>query len=114
MLYIIVGIFLVSAFLGSRLFDKVTGGQHPNKKLAATHGIMNGVGIVLLIVYISFSESVSVVLPFAFMLLAAGFGSVMFVRDIMEVEIPKWLAYVHAVLATSGLLILIFMAFLGW
>lgn len=113
MLYIICVIFIVSAFLGSKLFDKVIKGEHPSKKMAAPHGILNGIGIVLLIIYISFTEDVSAVLPFAFLLLAAAFGSVMFVRDIMEVNIPKWLAYVHAILATSGLLILIFLAFLG-
>ena len=104
----------MSAFLGSRLFKRVIKGEHPSKKLAAPHGILNGIGIVLLIVYISYSENIPVLLPFGVFFIAAGLGSVMFVRDIMEVEIPKWLAYVHAVLATSGLLILIFMAFLGW
>lgn len=113
MLIVISLIFVAAAFFGSRLFDKVTKGEHPSKKIAAIHGILAGLGIVLLIIYISFSEDIPVVLPFATFLLAAGFGAVMFVRDIMEAPIPKWLAYVHAVLATSGLLILLVLAFLG-
>ena len=104
---------MVSAFLGSKLFEKVTNGEHPSKKIAAPHGILNGIGIVLLIIYISFTEDIPVLLPFSILLLAAAFGSVMFVRDIMEISIPKWLAYVHAILATSGLLILIFLTFSG-
>ena len=113
MLYIISAIFLISAFLGSNLFKKVISGEHPSKKIAAPHGILNGIGIVLLIVYISFTEDVSVVVPIVVLLFAAAFGSVMFVRDIMEISIPKWLAYVHAILATSGLIILIVLAFLS-
>lgn len=113
MLIVISLIFVVAAFFGSRLFDKVTKGESTSKKFAAVHGILAGLGLVLLIIYISFTEDIPVALPFAVFFLAAGFGAVMFVRDIMELPIPKWLAYVHAVLATSGLLILLFLAFLG-
>lgn len=113
MLIIISLVFVAAAFFGSRLFDKVLKGEETSKKFAAVHGILAGIGIVLLIIYISFTEEVSAALPFAVFFLAGGFGAVIFVKDIMEKPIPKWLAYVHAILATSGLIILLVLAFLG-
>src|SRR5690606_13667529 len=111
MLIVISIIFVIAAFFGSRLFDKVTKGEQTYKPFAFAHGILAGLGFVLLIVYISFTEDTAPALPFAIFFSAAGFGSVMFVEDILEKPIPVWLAYAHAILATAGILILIFLAF---
>lgn len=111
MLIIISIIFVVAAFFGSRLFDKVTKKEPTFKPFAFTHGILVGIGLVLLIIYVSLTEDISPVLPFGIFFIAAGFGSVMFVKDILEKPIPEWLAYTHAILATTGILILVFLAF---
>ena len=111
MLMIITLVFVVAAFFGSKLFKSIMADKPTSKVFAATHGILVGIGLISLFVYISFTDDWVPVIPIIVFLFAGLFGCILFVRDIQDNPGPKWLAILHPIFSTAGLLILIFLAF---
>jgi hypothetical protein len=108
-LYSIIGLFAIGAIVGMYLLAFVLQGKETPKIVAVIHGLFVAIALIMLIVYNSKNPGLteSIVL---FIIAALG-GIVLFVRDISNKPIPKWLAVVHGLVAVVGFVILLIFAF---
>lgn len=111
LLKIIVIIFTLGAFAGSFIIHRLMKDKPTPKVFVYIHGILGGMGLSLLIIYISFKEDFSPVLSFAIFGVAALLGSILFVRDLLDKPGPKWLAVIHPIVALTALGLLAYTAF---
>jgi hypothetical protein len=111
LLKIIVIIFALGAFAGSLIIHKLMKDKPTPKVLVYIHGIFAGMGLSLLIIYISFKEDFSPILSFVIFIAAAFMGSILFVRDLLDKPGPKWLAVIHPIVALTALGLLAYTAF---
>jgi peptidoglycan/LPS O-acetylase OafA/YrhL len=104
-LYTIIGLFALGAIIGLYLLTLVVQKKETPKFVAVIHGLFVAVALVMLIVYNSKNPGLmeSIVL---FVIAALG-GIVLFVRDISKKPIPRWLAFLHGVIAVVGFIFLL-------
>lgn len=111
--YIALTVFIAAAILGSILLKGFLKSGKTNKPVVFAHGIVAGLGIVILIVWISFEEDVMILIPLGIFFIAASLGSILFIRDLMfDKPGPVWLAKFHPVISTLGILSLIYLLIL--
>lgn len=107
MLITTIVLFAIAAVLGLVLITKVLKEESTPKTVVYSHGGAAAVALVLLIIaYANQGDSMLMTTILVFVVAALG-GFVMFGRDLLEKEIPKWLAVVHALIAVTGFILLL-------
>lgn len=104
----IIILFAVAAVFGITLIVPVLQGKTPTRAFVFIHGGIAAVALVLLIVqYVNDMSAVPQISVILFVIAALG-GFILFARDVQKKPIPKGLAVVHAALAVTAFLILLF------
>lgn len=99
--YIIVA--LIGVYLLIKLFSKT-----PSKfTVGVVHGALGLLGLAFIIIFISFSKGDTPVISFLFLLMAFFFGAGMVVTTLSEKKFPRVIAFIHAALALTGIIMLI-------
>lgn len=111
MLTIAILLFAVAAVFGLIVLTALLKNRETPKPVVYTHGLFAATALVLLIAYAVTDGAHSVGGIIALFVVAALGGLLLFGRDLMKKAGPKWLAVVHALLAVSAFVMLLFVAF---
>lgn len=104
-------LFAIAAVFGLILLTAILRSKDTPKPVVYLHGLIAGIGLVLLIVYSMNPDSKSVALSLTLFIIAAIGGFILFGRDLTKKPGPKWLALVHALAAVTSFIILLTVAF---
>ncbi|HWJ89539.1 MAG TPA: hypothetical protein VNR87_00425 [Flavisolibacter sp.] len=109
MLYLIAGLFAIAAVIGVILIKNFLIPNRPPRAAVYIHGLLAAIALVLMIMYIVQNQgSERFYISLALFVVAALGGFALFFRDLRNKLGPAWLAIVHALVAVSGFLILLF------
>ncbi len=111
--YAATALFALGAVLGLYLlFVYVLKGKKTPKNVAFLHGPLGGVGLMCLLFYAG-AHGVAPWTAIVLFSIAALGGIVLIFKDLTGNSVPKWLAVVHGLIATSGLIALVVFEFAG-
>jgi len=99
----------MTAILGIYLISFVLRNQQTPKAVAILHGLFAVTGLVLLISYSNGSEPSPIVSIVVFVIAALG-GLILIYKDVIEKQVPKWLAITHGLTAVIGFAFLVLFA----
>ena len=110
-LYVAIALFALTALFGIRILLSVLRTEKAPRAVVYSHGLFAATSLVLLIYY-GFQNpanypKVSIIL---FILAALG-GFFMFYHDVKNKPLPKAVPFIHALLAVTAFIILLFFAF---
>ncbi|HKK44145.1 MAG TPA: hypothetical protein VJ964_01400 [Balneolaceae bacterium] len=113
MLFTTIVLFAIAAVLGLVLITKVLKEESTPGPVVYNHGGAATIALGLLIIaYANQGDSLLMTTILVFVIAALG-GFVMFGRDLLNKELPKWLAVLHALVAVTGFILLLIGAFGG-
>jgi hypothetical protein len=102
-----IGLFALSAVLGLTILVKWLTKKEASKGVIYSHGIVAATALVLLVVYaIQNPENFPKTSIVLFVISALG-GFYMFIRDLQKKTSPLAIAFIHALLAVTGLITLL-------
>lgn len=111
MLYVTIVLFAISAILGLIILSRWLTHKDASKSVIYSHGIVAATALVLLIIYAVQTPlnypKVSLIL---FIIAAIG-GLYMFFNDLRKKNSPMALAFIHALLAVGGFILLLVFVF---
>jgi len=109
MLYLVIGLFAIAAVVGIILLRNFLMPRKPPRAAVYIHGLLAATALVLLIYYVMHNHgSNTFYISIGLFVVAALGGFVLFFRDLRNKLGPLWLGVVHALIAVSGFLILLF------
>jgi hypothetical protein len=109
MLYLIIGLFAIAAVVGIILLRNLMMPNKPPRAAVYIHGLLAATALVLLIFFVMQHPGTNAFyISIGLFVVAALGGFVLFIRDLRNKLGPVWLAIVHALIAVSGFLILLF------
>jgi hypothetical protein len=108
MLYVIIGLFALTALVGVFMFRNWLTSANTSRTVVYLHGVFAATALVLLLVHALQNGTGGLVTSLIFFVAAALGGFYMFFRDLKGKFSPIWLAAVHAMLAITGFVTLIF------
>lgn len=111
MLYLIIALFALAAVMGIINLKHWIGGAKPPRAVVYTHGLFAATALVLLIVQAMKSPDASLRTSLIFFIIAALGGFYLFARDLQNKIGPGWLAMVHGLIAVTGFVLLLLVAF---
>jgi hypothetical protein len=111
MLYIIIGLFAITAIFGVRILTSVLSNNKAPRSVVYTHGLFAATALVLLIVYALRNPANYPKASIIFFVLAALGGFYMFYHDVRNKPLPKIVPFIHAALAVTALIILLLFVF---
>jgi hypothetical protein len=111
MLYLIVGLFAVAAVLGITILIKWLTDKQVPRAVVYSHGTVAAISLVLLIVAALRSPANLLYISIGLLVTAALGGFYMFYRDMAHKQTSVGIAFVHALLAVSGVAVLVFFVF---
>ena len=111
MINISIALFALSAVLGMTILVKWLTKKEASKAVIYSHGLVAATALVLLVVYaIQNPENFPQTSIVLFVIAALG-GFYMFIRDIQKKASPLAIAFIHALLAVTGLITLLLFVF---
>lgn len=110
MIYTVIALLALAAILGTVLLAFVLQDKETPKGVVFSHGSLAVAGLILLTIY-AFMESPGPIEAIILLVIAAGGGIIMLIRDLSGKAVPKWLAIVHGLLAVTGFIFLLVFAF---
>lgn len=112
MIYLAIALFALSAILGFIILIKWLTGKNASWGVIYSHGIVAAVALILLVIYAirnpAHFPKASIIL---FVIAALG-GFYMFFNDIRQKPSPMAVAFIHALLAVGGFVMLLTFVFL--
>jgi len=108
MIYVAISLFAVSAIFGLTILIKWLTNKEASKTVIFSHGIIAALALVLVIVYAVQNPQNFPKVGLLLLVLAAIGGFYMFIRDMQKKMSPTAIALVHALLALSGVVALLF------
>ena len=108
-IYTAITIFSMTAILGIYLISLVLRDKQTPKGIAIVHGLFAATGLILLLTYSNGSEQSPIVSIVVFVIAALG-GLILVYKDVVEKQVPKWLAITHGLTAVIGFAFLILFA----
>jgi hypothetical protein len=108
-IYTAITIFSMTAILGIYLLSLVMRDRQTPRSIAIVHGLFALTGLILLITYSNGSEASPLVSLVVFTIAALG-GLVLIYKDVIEKQVPKWLALTHGLTALIGFSFLVVFA----
>ena len=111
MLYLTIGLLALAAIIGIIILKNWMTSANTSRGVVYAHGIFAAAGLIVLVIYALQNPAnypqISIIL---FVVGALG-GFYMFAQDLKKKNSPIWLAIIHALLAVSGFLFLLFFVF---
>jgi len=113
MINVAIALFALSAILGMTILIKWLTKKNASKAVIYSHGLVAATALVLIVVYaIQNPENFPLTSIVLFVLSALG-GFYMFIRDLQMKASPLAIAFIHALLAVTGLVTLLLFVFGG-
>ncbi|HET6450772.1 MAG TPA: hypothetical protein VFI08_05650 [Spirochaetia bacterium] len=113
MVIICIVLFAVAAVFGLINLTRVVGAGRAPRATVYIHGAVAAAALVLLVVYsVLHAQSAPIVALILFIVAALG-GFTLFGIDVATQKPPKWLAFVHGVVAVAGFVFLLVAALSG-
>lgn len=111
MIYLAIALFALSAVLGLSILIKWLTKKDASRGVIYSHGLVAAIALVLLVVYaIQHPDNFPAVSILLFVVSALG-GFYLFIRDMNKKESPLAIAFIHALLAVSAFVALLFFVF---
>lgn len=107
MLSFIIIVYSIVAILGIYLFAKLNSKSSPKMIVGIIHGSIGLIGIALLIFYISFAKGDTPYWSVLLFVITFLIGGGMLATTMVKKKFPKWIAYIHVLIALSGIYILV-------
>lgn len=108
MIYLAIGLFLVAAIFGVILASAIIRNQPTPKLVVFLHGLLAASGLTVVVIYCLKNLENRPVMSLIVLVVAALGGFVLFARDMQKKPGPFALVVIHALIAVSGVLGLIF------
>ena len=110
MIYTAIALFALSAILGLTILIKWLTKKEASKAVIWSHGLVAATALVILVVYaLQNPDNYPQVSLILFVVAAIG-GFYMFFRDLNKKNSPLSIAFIHALLAVGGFVMLLFYA----
>ena len=110
MIFTAIAFFALAAILGSLLLILILRNKKTSRPMIILHGLMAAAGLFVLVLYAFKNRPGSRECIVLFLITATG-GVIVFLRDFHNKTIPKWLAVAHGLLALTGFVYLLYIAF---
>jgi len=110
MIYAAIGLFALSAILGLTILIKWLTKKEASKAVIWSHGLVAATALVILLVYALQNRGNYPQLSLILFIVAALIGFYMFFRDLNKKNSPLSIAFIHALLAVGGFVMLLFYA----
>jgi len=108
MIYAAIALFALSAILGLTILIKWLTKKEASKAVIWSHGLVAATALVILVVFaIQNPDNYPQVSLILFVIAAIG-GFYMFIRDLNKKNSPLSVAFIHALLAVGGFVMLLF------
>ena len=111
MIYTAIALFALSAILGLSILIKWLTNKSASKAVIWSHGLVAAIGLVILIVYAIQNPANYPQISLILFAVAAIGGFYMFFRDLKKKNSPLSVAFIHALLAVGGFVMLLFFTF---
>lgn len=111
MLYVILVLFAISAVLGLIILSRWLTHKDASKSVVYSHGIAAATGLVLLIIYAVQTPLNYPKISIILLVIAAIGGLYMFFNDLRKKNSPMAIAFIHALLAVGGFILLLIFVF---
>ncbi len=108
MIYIAIALFLIAAVFGIILASAILRGQPTPKLIVFIHGFLAASALALVVVYVLKTAGDRPIISMILLIVAALGGFVLFARDMQKKPGPFALIAIHALVAVSGVLGLVF------
>jgi hypothetical protein len=113
MIYAAIALFALSAVLGLTILVKWMTKKNASKGVIYSHGIVAAIALVLLIAYaVQHPDNFPKASLILFVIAAIG-GFYMFINDLRKKTSPLAIAFIHALLAVGGFIVLVAFAFVS-
>jgi branched-subunit amino acid transport protein AzlD len=110
MIFTAIAFFALAAIIGSLLLVLILRNRPTSKVMVVLHGLLAAAGLFILVLY-AFKNKPGATEGVTLFVIAATGGVIVFLRDINNKRIPKWLAVTHGLVALSGFIYLLWIAF---
>src|SRR5688572_10779666 len=111
MIHIAIALFALSAVLGLVVLVKWLGKKEAPKAVVYSHGVVAATALLLMIIYAVNNPADFPKVILIFFVVAAVAGFYLFFKDQVKKQHPVAFAFVHALLAVSGLISLLVFVF---
>ena len=111
MINIAIVLFALSAILGLTILIKWLSKKDAPKAVIYSHGLVAATALVLLVVYAIQNPANFPQTSIVFFVISALGGFYMFIRDLQKKASPLAIAFIHALLAVTGLVTLLLFVF---
>jgi hypothetical protein len=112
MIYAAIALFALAAVLGLAILIKWLTKKEASKAVVYSHGIVAAVALVILVVYALQNPDNYPQVSLILFIIAALFGFYMFFRSLRNKLSPIAVAFIHALLAVGGFVMLLAFAFM--
>jgi hypothetical protein len=112
MIYLAIALFALSALLGLIILIKWLSQKDASRAVVYSHGIVAAVALVLLVVYAIQNPSAFPKASLILFTIAALGGFYMFFNDLKKKPSPMAVAFIHALLAVGGFVMLLAFVFM--
>ncbi len=104
-------LFAVAAVLGIINLVRIVATSRAPRLTVFLHGPVAFVGVILLLIFTFFHLNAAPVASLIVFAVAAVGGFTLFIIDISTQKPPKWLGFVHGIVAEGGFVLLLIFAF---
>ena len=111
MIYAAIALFALSAILGLTILIKWLTKKDASKAVIWSHGLVAAIALVILVVYAIQNPANYPQISIILFAIAAIGGFYMFFRDLRKKTSPLSVAFIHALLAVGGFIMLLFFTF---
>lgn len=110
MIFTAIAFFALAAVIGSLLLVLILRNRPTSKVLVIIHGLLAAAGLFILVLY-AFKNRPGAKEAITLFIIAATGGVIVFLRDMSNKTVPKWLAVTHGLISLSGFIYLLWIAF---
>ena len=112
MIYAAIALFSLAAILGIAILIKWLTKKEASRAVVYSHGIVAAIALVLLVVYALQHKDNYPQVSLILFIIAAVFGFYMFFRSLQQKMSPLSVAFIHALLAVGGFVMLLTFVFM--
>jgi membrane-associated protease RseP (regulator of RpoE activity) len=112
MIYAAIALFALSAVLGIAILIKWLTKKNASRAVVYSHGIVAAIALVILVVYALQNKNNYPQVSLILFIIAALFGFYMFFRSLQQKMSPLTVAFIHALLAVGGFVMLLAFVFM--
>jgi Mn2+/Fe2+ NRAMP family transporter len=108
MLILAISLFILAAMIGVYMLSNILKNEEPPRPAIFSHGSIAFIAFLILVSYaIAVGPSFLLILSIVLFILAEMGGITLLIMDTRNKPLPKPLAYIHAMVAGTGILVLV-------